>query len=283
MSGFLRAFQGELFLLSHRSSVRRAHLLVVVVAVLHVLGSMWLLQAEAQLDDIRADTLAAWNFWPRWAAGSRAAMYFVELLVLALIAGSFPREISGGVVRDPATRGISRTALMTARTLGALLLPCSLYLTAAVAAFVPSWLLFDMGPVVEDGDILLDELEIQEPVVLAMLHGFPAIVALGAFACLLSVVFQRGVVASGVGLGVVFATGIFHESLGDAAPLWFADTLAGFGPDSFLEQAAGFSQGLLDYYPESFDAVVATGWWAPLPALFLSAYAALLVFRRRAL
>ena len=102
MSGFLRAFQGELYLLSHRSSVRRAHLLVVVVAVLHVLGSMWLLQAEARLDDIRADTLAAWNFWPRWAAGSRAAMYFVELLVLALIAGSFPREISGGVVRDPA-------------------------------------------------------------------------------------------------------------------------------------------------------------------------------------
>ena len=118
---------------------------------------------------------------------------------------------------------------------------------------------------------------------LALVHGLPAVLALGAFACLLSVVFQRGVVASGVGLGVVLATGVFHEALGDAAPLWFADTLAGFGPDSFLEQAAGFSQGLLNYYPESFNAVVATGWWAPLPALVISVYAGLLVFRRRSL
>ena len=139
------------------------------------------------------------------------------------------------------------------------------------------------SPVVEDGDILLDEAEILEPVMMALVHGLPAALALGAFACLLSVAFHRGVVASGVGLGVVLATGIFHEAMGDAAPLWFADTLAGFGPDSFLEQAAGFSQGMLNYYPESFNAVVETGWWAPLYALVISVCAAILVFRRRSL
>ena len=283
MSGFVRALRGELYLLSHRSSIRRAHLLVAVVAILHVMGSMWMLQVEARLEDIRADQLAAWNFWPRLAAGTRAAMYFVELLVLALIAGSFPREIAGGVARDPATRRISRGALLGARAIGALLLPFSLYLTAVLAAALPCWLLFDRGPVVEDGDILLDEVEILEPVVLALVHGLPSVLALGAFACLLSVIFHRGVVASGVGLGIVLATEVFHEALGDAAPLWFADTLAGFGPDSFLEQAAGFSQGLLNFYPESFNVVVAAGWWAPLPALTLSVYAALLVFRRRSL
>lgn len=283
MSGFTRALRGELFLLTYRSSIRRAHLLVAVVAVLHVLGSMWMLRLEAGLQDVRPEDLAAWNFWPRLAEGTRAAMYFVELLVLALVAGSFPREIAAGVVRDPVTRQISRPALMGARVVGALLLPASLYLTAILGALLPTWLLFDRGPVVEDGDILLDEVEILEPVVHALVHGLPAVLALGAFACLLSVVFQRGVVATGVGLGVVLATGVFHEALGDAAPLWFADTLAGFGPDSFLEQAAGFSQGLLNYYPESFNAVVTAGWWAPWPALALAAYLGLLVFRRRAL
>ncbi|MCH2101302.1 MAG: hypothetical protein MK209_05220 [Planctomycetes bacterium] len=283
MSGFARALRGELYLLTRRSSVRRAHLLVVVVAILHVMGSMWVLQVEAGLEGIPADELAAWNFWPRLAAGARAAMYFVELLVLALIAGSFPREIAGGVTRDPATRRISRRALLGARAIGALLLSFSLYGTAVLAAAFPSYLLFDRGPVMEDGDILLEELEILEPVVMALVHGLPSVLALGAFACLLSVAFHRGVVASGVGLGMVLATGIFHEAFGDAAPLWFADTLAGFGPDSFLEQAAGFSQGLLNFYPESFNAVVDTGWWSPLPALVLSVYAALFIFHRRAL
>lgn len=283
MNGFLRALRGELYLLTHRSSIRRAHLLVAVVAILHVLGSMWLLRLDAGMQDVRPEDLAAWNLWPRLAAGSRAAMYFVELLVLALIAGSFPREISGGVVRDPATRRISRGSLLLARGIGALILPVSLYLTAVFAALLPSWLLFDAGPVMEEGDILLDEVDILEPVVLSLVHGLPAVIALGAFACLLSVIFHRGVVATGVGLGIVLATGIFHDTLGESAPLWFADTLAGFGPDSFLEQSAGFSQGLLNFYPESFNAVVSTGWWAPIPALLLSLYAALLVFRRRAL
>lgn len=283
MNGIARALRGEFYLLTHRSSIRRAHLLVAVVAILHVVGSMWMLQVEASLQGVRVDELAASNFWPRLAAGTRAAMYFVELLVLALIAGSFPREIASGVARDPATRRISRGALIGARSLGALLLPFSLYITAVLGAALPSWFLFDRGPVVEDGDILLDEAEILEPVMMALVHGLPAALALGAFACLLSVAFHRGVVASGVGLGVVLATGIFHEAMGDAAPLWFADTLAGFGPDSFLEQAAGFSQGMLNYYPESFNAVVETGWWAPLYALVISVCAAILVFRRRSL
>ena len=111
----------------------------------------------------------------------------------------------------------------------------------------------------------------------------PAILALGAFAVALSVAFRKGVVAVGVGLGIVLSARILHEPLGESAPWFFADTLAGLGPDSFLEQAAGFSLGLSNYYPESFDAVVAKGWYAPLPTLAAFIIAALLLFRRRSL
>jgi len=143
--------------------------------------------------------------------------------------------------------------------------------------------LFDGGPILDEGDIIFDEIDVKEPIQLALLHGVPAILALGAFAVALSVAFRKGVVAVGVGLGIVLSARILHEPLGESAPWFFADTLAGLGPDSFLEQAAGFSLGLSNYYPESFDAVVAKGWYAPLPTLAAFIIAALLLFRRRSL
>ncbi len=123
MTGFLRALRGELFLLRSRRSIRRAHIMVALVAVLHVIGSYFILQAQAGVDDLKPEDIAGWNFWPRVAASSKAAMYFVEVVVLALIAGSFPSEISGGVARDPLVRRISRPALTVARSLAAMILP----------------------------------------------------------------------------------------------------------------------------------------------------------------
>jgi len=284
MNGFLRAFRGELYLYTHRRSVRRAHLLVAIVAIVHVLGWMLILKGQASVDDLAPELVEGWNFWPRFAASCRAALYLVELLVIALVAGSFPSEIKHGVTRDPVTRGISRGAYAAARGCSAVLLPASLYVVAVVCSAMTAWIFFDAGPLLDqDGTVHMDEAAIMQPVVLAVLHGLPAMLALSGFACLLSVVFQRGVVAAAAGVGVLLGTDMFHEALGDAAPLWFADTLPGFGPDSFLEQAAGFARGLQNYYPESFDAVVATGWWAPLPVFVLSFYVTILVFRRRAL
>lgn len=284
MSGFLRALQGELYLLTRRSSVRRAHLLVFAVAVLHVVGSIAWLHLQAAQQEVRPEQLADWNLWPRLAAGARTALYFVELLVLALIAGGLPREIAAGVAREPLTRRISRRAFAGARVLASVLLATSLYLTAVASALLASWLLFDAGPVVDvDGMILFDEVDVMEPVVEALVHGLPSVLALACFACLLSVALARGVLAVGVGLGIVLATGVFRELLGEAAPFWFADTLPGFGPDSFLEQAAGFARGLANYYPQSYDQIATIGWWAPWPVVVLAGWASVLVFRRRAL
>ncbi len=283
MSGFWRAFRGELYLLRSRRSIRRAHLLVAVVAILHVVGSFFLLKAQAGMEGVEPADLAGWNFWPRIAAGARAAMYFVEVVVLALIAGSFPTEIAGGVVRDPLVRRISRPALTLARSFAALILPLTLYATAVAFAWMTSAALFDPGPILDEGDIILDEIDVKEPVQLALLHGLPAIFALGAFAVALSVAFRKGVVAVGVGLGLVLSARILHEPLGEKAPWFFADTLAGLGPDSFLEQAAGFALGFGNYYPESFNDVVDKGWYAPLPTLAAFIIAALILFRRRSL
>jgi len=281
--GFWRAFKGELYLLRCRRSVRRAHILVLLVAVFHVIGSYFLLQAQAGVQDINPEDMAGWNFWPRLAASARAAMYFVEVVVLALIAGSFPAEISDGVVRDPMVRRISRVALTFARLVSAMILPLTLYGVAIAGSWLTAAAFFDPGPILEEGDILLDEADVKEPILLALAHGLPPIFALGAFAVALSVAFRKGVVAVGVGLGFLLSARILQEPLGAKAPWFFADTLAGMGPDSFLEQAAGFSLGFGNYYPESFNDIVDLGWYASLPSLAAFMIAAVLLFRRRSL
>jgi hypothetical protein len=281
--GVWRAVRGELYLLLRRRSVRRAHLLIAVVAILHVIGSVFLLQAQAGLKDLPVEQLAGWNLWPRLAASSRAAMFLVEVTVLALVAGGLPREIDAGITRDPLTRQISRSAYVLARSLSGLLLPLTLYLLAVACAWGTSAIFFDPGPVLDDGDIILDEADISQPIKDALLHGIPSILALGAFSSLLSVSFRRGVVAVGCGLGVVLLARVVQEPLGEQAPWFFADTLAGLGPDSFLEQAAGYSLGFMDFYPQEFDAKVAIGWIAPLPTIGLCILLAGLLFRRRSL
>jgi hypothetical protein len=281
--GVWRALRGELYLLLRRRSVRRAHLLIALVALLHVVGSYFWLQAQAELKDIPVEQLSGWNFWPRLAASSRAAMYLVEVTVLALVAGGLPREIDAGITRDPLTRQISRSAYLLARSLSGLALPLSLYLVAVGTAWGASAIFFDPGPVLDKGDLILDEADIRKPILEALLHGIPSLLALGAFSTLLSVLFRRGVVAVGCGLGVVLLARVLQEPLGDQAPWFFADTLAGLGPDSFLEQAAGYALGFMDFYPQEFDAKVAIGWIAPLPTIGLCILLAGLLFRRRSL
>ncbi len=276
-----RALRGEFYLLTHRRAVRWAILLVALVPLLQIFTSLLILRAEAAADGKPFADLAGWNFWPRLAHGSRAGMYFVELLVIGLVAGGLPREISLGVVRDPLTRGIARSSLILARLLSSLFLALLLYGVVVVVAWGMSALLFDPGAIMDDGFIMLEEAEISGPVTQALLHAIPSLLALAGLATLLGVLFRRGVLAAGCGIGLILLVGAVHEALGSAAPWLFLDTLAGLGPDSFLEQAAGFAEGYSNFYAESFDTVVAAGWVAPLPALALTIVGAWWAFRRR--
>ncbi len=140
MKAFIRASYAELWAAAHRRQVRLAMLAVVVVSVARVLVS-WAIYSDSA-------SVAHQNLWPRFAEGAQTGLIVAELLALVLLAGALPREASAGVVRDPLSRGASRTVHMMARAKVAVTLPFVFAIEAIVASFLVAALLFDGGHVV---------------------------------------------------------------------------------------------------------------------------------------
>lgn len=281
MTGFTRALRGEAYLLTRRRGYRWALAAVFLTALLHALGSWILLEMNHRAGGPGPGESGDWNFWPRFASSARAGMFPVELFLVGLIAAAFPRETGTGSVRDPLVRGISRAALVSARSVAALALPLVLGGAAIGAAALGASLCFEAGDVMEEGFAIFDEAEVRTEVMRALGHGFPALLALGALAVFVSAWLARGAVAVATGIAIVLLPGILPGGLSSWAPWMFTSTLPGLGKESYLEKAAEFAAGYADALPRSFESVITAGWIAPWPALLLFLGAAILVFRKR--
>lgn len=283
MMGFGRALRGELYLLRKRRTVRWMHLGVFFMAALFVAGSRLKLGLLHEVGAGGPENVGAWNFWPQFGEGVRAGMFLVEIAILLLLAGGLPREIRSGAIRDPLSRGISRSAYTSARCFIGLILPLTLYAFVLCGAALSAALFFDAGEIMEDGEVLLSiqEDKVAHHLYRSMLHAVAPLLALGLFSVWMSTAFRTGVAAVGVGLGVMLAPTLLQSVLGDRAPWLFTDLLPALGPDSFLERTAGFAAGFSDAYPLEFDEVVKLGWITPWPALLLAGVCAILMFRRK--
>lgn len=276
MKGFGRALAGEVYAWTHK----RSWLWSLIGCAALGAGRVVLGRLLAAPED------AAWNFYPQFASGARSAFFLAELLTIVLLASALPREAAAGAARDPLVRGIARSAWIAARACVGLLLPLTFIAAGLLGAGGAAAALFDAGDVIENGDVLLaaddHDVALAATLTRAILHGLPPLLALAAVALALAAAARHAVIAVGAGLALLLAPLVLHDALGDAAPWFFPDVLAGLGADSYLERVAQFARGYVDAYPETFDAVVATGWVSPLPALILGWAAAMLLFRRRA-
>ena len=283
MNGLWRSLRGELYLLRHRRSVRWMHIGVFALAALYVVGSRIKLELVHAAGGGGFGEIGAWNFWPQFGDGTRAGLFLVEIATLIFLAGGLPREIASGAVRDPLARGISRSAFTLARCLVAVLLPLTLFACAIAGAAASAALLFDAGDIMVGGDVIfsIEEEGINLLLYKAMAHAILPLLALAMFSVLMSTTFRHGVAGVGVGLAVMLAPSLLHETMGEKAPWLFADVLPAMGPDSFLKEAVDRAAGFSDAYPYSFEEIVDIGWLSPWPALALSLVFALLMFRRK--
>lgn len=284
MIGFSRALRGEMYLLRKRRGLRWMHLGVFLLAALFVVGGRIKLELLKAAGSGGPSAVGAWNFWPQFGEGVRGGLFLVEIAVLLLLAGGLPREIGSGAVRDPLSRGISRTAFTVSRLVVALVLPLTLYACAIAGAAAMAAILFDAGDIMEDGQVLLSVSDDKVATYLyrSLWHGIPPLLALGVFSIWMATAFRTGVAAVGVGLAIVLAPTLLHDVLGDRAPWLFTDLLPALGPDSYLARTSDYAAGFGDAYPIEFDEIVKLGWITPWPALALAALAALFLFRRKA-
>ncbi len=283
MKGLGRSLRGELYLLRHRRSVMLMHIGVFALAALYVAGSRIKLELVKAAGGGGFGEVGAWNFWPQFGDGTRAGLFLVEIATIIFLAGGLPREIASGAVRDPLARGISRSAFTLSRCIVALILPLTMFICAVGGAAASAAVLFDAGDIMVGGDVIfvIEEEGIDLLLYKAMSHAILPLLALALFCVWMSTTFRHGVAGVGVGLAVMLAPAILHDTLGDNAPWLFADVLPAMGPDSFLKEAVDRAAGFSDAYPYSFEEIVDIGWLSPMPALLVSLVFALLMFRRK--
>lgn len=283
MIGLWRSLRGELYLLRHRRSVLWMHVGVFLLAALYVAGARIKLEIVKAAGGGGIGEVAAWNFWPQFGDGTRAGLFLVEIATLIFLAGGLPREISSGAVRDPLARRISRSAFAVSRCVVAIILPLTLFVCAIAGSAGCSALLFDAGDIMSGGEVLfgIEEEGIDLLLYKSMAHAILPLLALAMFSVWMSTAFRHGVAGVGVGLAVMLAPSLLHETMGEKAPWLFSDVLPAMGQDSFLKEANERAAGNADAYPYSFDEIVQIGWISPLPAVALSLVFALLMFRRK--
>jgi ABC-type transport system involved in multi-copper enzyme maturation permease subunit len=203
------------------------------------------------------------------------------LLSVALAAHSFAAERDLGTLRHSLIRRTSRSSLVLTKLIALHLLVCSAVLLLVFGSWGLSSLLWDLGPVVEDGYELISEAEILREIHLGLQLALLPLPAALAFGLLVSVAAQSGTQALTLALGATLGFDVFKTSLGDSAAFIYARFQPSLIDASYLGDVARLARGYSDVLVDERLLVLNT--WAPLPAFIAFLALSLLIVQRKTL
>jgi ABC-type transport system involved in multi-copper enzyme maturation permease subunit len=279
--GFTIALRAECFVMLRNWKIWLLIVAPAIASVIHLLL-------------IRVNTASA-NIQQSLSGGARQAEvdyaygYFVDglstglilvyLLFIAFAAFSFAIDRDHGVIRHLVIRQSSRRAILAAKALLLHVMAICACLLLLIFTWLLCSLLWDFGPVVEDGYELISIAEIHEEIntglVLALLP-IPACLSLGL---LLSVLANSTLQAVSLGLGVSLLLDIFKTALGEGAYYLYISFHPSLLDNSYLKEVSrivrGFSDILID------ERFMQLNYWIPIPqALVFFVLAMFLVGRK---
>lgn len=213
------------------------------------------------------------------ALGSGLAL--ISLMLVAYAAWSFASDRDLGVVRHLVIRRISRPALV----LGKLVLVHALALASIVLLLLSTRLLasllWEFGPVVEDGYELISLTDIQSELRLGLLLALIPIPAGIALGLMLSVACNSTTQALSAALGITLGLDLFKSALGSAADYLYLSYQVSLLDDSYLNDVARLVRGYSDVMlqPETMQ----LNQWVPWPQMLLFVIVALIWVQRKKL
>ena len=150
-----------------------------------------------------------------------------------------------------------------------------------VSSYLLSGLLWEFGPVVEDGFELISEAEIRDEITLGLrlaLTPLPAAIALGLLLSVLANTATQAVVSA---LGITLAMDIFKGMLGDYAYYLYASFQPALIDQSYLQDVSRLVRGYSDVLID--DRVIQLNYWVPIPTLLVLVTASLIFVQARKL
>ncbi len=296
MQGLLTSIKAEIFVFAHSRAIQ----LLCVIPALITAAQLVLVRSLAASSDARAALMgsdsasggfgggfgSAGNIegadaWGALVDALGTGLTLISLIVIAYAAWSFASDRDLGVVRHLLIRRVSRPALVISKLIQAHLLALVSITLMLLVTFGSAALLWDFGPVVEDGYELIGTEEIQAELRLGLslaLIPVPAAIALGV---LISVLCNSTTQALSVALGLTLGLDLFKSVLGSAADYLYASYLVSLLDESYLDDVARLVRGFSDVMID--PAVLQLNQWVPWPQMVLFVVLALVLVRHKKL
>jgi ABC-type transport system involved in multi-copper enzyme maturation permease subunit len=288
IQGLAAAVRSEIFV-ALRS---RATLILCVLPSLVAIAQLLLtrtLSASAQARDVltgnsgfgAAAQIEGADAWGALVDALGSGLALISLMLVAYAAWSFASDRDLGVARHLVIRRVSRSALVLGKLIQAHLLALSSIVLLLLSTVVVASVLWDFGPVVEEGYELISLQEIRSELRLGLvlaLIPIPAGIALGI---MISVISNSTTQALSAALGITLGLDLFKSVLGRAADYLYLSYQVSLVDDSYLSDVARLVRGYSDVMlqPE----VMQLNQWVPWPQMLLFMAVALVLVNRKKL
>ena len=236
---------------------------------------------DGLMNSVSFDDVTASNAWGHFVDGLDTGITLLFLLLVAQAAYSFSAEVENGTMRHQLIRCSSRRLIVISKLIQLHALALMGVGILIVSSYLLSGLLWEFGPVVEDGFELISEAEIRDEITLGLrlaLTPLPAAIALGLLLSVLANTATQAVVSA---LGITLAMDIFKGMLGDYAYYFYASFQPALIDQSYLQDVSRLVRGYSDVLID--DRVIQLNYWVPIPTLLVLVTASLIVVQTRKL
>ncbi len=227
------------------------------------------------------ESAVANNAWGYFVDALSTGLTLLGLILVAFAAYSFAFDRDTGVMRHLVIRRLPRPLLVLAKLLYFHLLAVIAISLLLLVSYGLSGLLWEFGPVVEDGFELISEAEIRQEIALGLRLALIPIPAAIALALLVSVLANTATQAVSTALGLTLALDIFKTSLGEAANYVYARYQPSLLDQSYLQDVSRLVRGYSDVLVD--ERLLQLNSWVPIPALLIFVILALVLVNLRRL
>ncbi len=227
------------------------------------------------------DDAIANNAWGHFVDGLDTGITLLFLLLVAQAAHSFSAELESGALRHQIIRCSSRRLIVMSKLLQLHALALVAVGILIVSSYLLSGLLWEFGPVVEDGFELISEAEIRDEIALGLLLALAPLPSAIALGLLLSVIAHTATQAVVSALGISLTMDVFKGMLGDYAYYLYASFQPALIDQSYLQDVSRLVRGYSDVLID--DRVIQLNYWVPITTLVVLVAASLIVVQTRKL
>jgi hypothetical protein len=284
VNGFVAALKAEIYVALRSNSTRLLVLLpslIVIARAIVVRLTETGQQAREALLGQEAEAVTGSNAWGHFVDSFSTGLTLLSLTLVAYAAWTFASDRDSGALRHVLIRRASRPALVLAKLSMVYLLALGALGLMTASIGIVSALLWDFGPVVEDGYELIGSAEIRAEVGLGLRLALLPLPAALAFGLLVSVCAQSATQAVTTALGITVALDIFKGVLGERAYYLYATFQPSLIDQSYLQDVSRLVRGYSDVMIDS--RVLQLNEWVPLPQMLLFVVLALLFVRGKKL